>query len=162
MDKEKLVLIGGAIVGLVILAALFLMMQSESSATKAANAETGMDALVDNYDSILDYETQVAVWTHIYHSCPYWNAQAREMLRRHGAETDTLDSRIALEADYNISKGRKPKDFMKTCNDKYGVDQQAYDECIKKKKNRNIAGWIMTSGLHRLFADKNQFFNVEC
>ena len=162
IDKEKLLIIVGSAIALMVVAALLYMMQAEKNTTKAANASSGMEALLQNYDSIKDYNTQVAVWTHIYKNCPYWTAEAREMLRRHGGENDTLDSRIALQADYAISKGRKPADYMAKCNDKYVTNSAAYDECIKKKENRNIAGWIMTGGLHRLFSDKDQFFNVQC
>lgn len=144
MKNKNLILIIGGLATLTIIAFLVAMMKSEKSLFKSTSGNNDtMDALIENYDELTDYNTQLAVWMHVFKNCPYWKAMVQEQFELHGSgEGGNIETRYAIEADYCISKGRNPVEYMKKCNDNYQSTIDAYNECQKKKKSSSTWRWI--------------------
>lgn len=154
MNKKNLIIIGSVLTLVIIVVIIYIMNKEKNTLKSSLSSTNEMDTLINNYAGILDYETQVAVWKHVFKTCPYWKSYVTEQYEKHGAgEGGNLESRYVIEADYCIQKGRQPTDYIKKCNDKYTSTMADYDPCEKQKKWNSTVRWIMgiaTGGLSEI------------
>lgn len=154
MNKKNLIITGSVVTLLIVVVIVYIMNKEKTSFKSSVASTSEMDAMINNYESIVSYETQVAVWKHVFKTCPYWKAMVTEQFEMHGAgEGGNLESRYVIEADFAIQKGRNPADYMKKCSDKWASKAVSNNPCKKQKKAVSIARWfygIASGGLSEL------------
>ena len=137
MKSKTIIIIISSIIAIMIVAVLIAMMKSEKSLFKSSSAENEtMNALVQNYDDITDNNTQIAVWMHVFKTCPRWKKYVQDQFNRHGSEDGTLEGRYLTEINWAISKGRNPADYMKTCNETIKTRAQRYSNLTDSEKKK--------------------------
>lgn len=149
MNKKNLIIIGSVFTLVIVVVIIYIMNKEKNTLKSSLSSTNEMDALINNYDAIVDYETQVAVWKHVFKTCPYWKAMVRDQFEMHGAgEGGNLESRYIIEADHCILKGRQPADYLKKCNDKYEAISTDYNKkkCEDKSKRDSLIG-LLTGAL---------------
>jgi hypothetical protein len=138
-DNKNIIIIVGIAFAVIIVAVVIYLMTKEKGLLKSGQVSNEtMDALISNYDDILDNNTKQAVWLHVLKTCPKWKGMVVDQVAIHGGD---LESRFLIEADWNINKNYQPSDWMKTCNDEWKAKAGSIAKAECKKINRQNQ-WI--------------------